>query len=159
MAMGRPHKEVKALQMRFSVPSEDVIVTQWIKKQYNLSGSIRALIKDVAKQHGYIDYTCIDSEEVVDIPENTYIARPPARQISPYENESVYTAQPTVFTQPEVKTAAYTQPVIPQPVAETAPQQFVTPLTPVPAYVPQPTQVAPVLQNADNAATLASLLG
>jgi prophage antirepressor-like protein len=55
--VGRPKKDIKAVQKRFSYPSEDVSTEKWIKRQHNLSGSLREMINDVIAKYGYKDFT------------------------------------------------------------------------------------------------------
>ncbi len=49
-----------AKRYRFTVPSEDACVTNWLCSQLNISNSIRNLIREDIRQNGYTDVTCRD---------------------------------------------------------------------------------------------------
>lgn len=65
--MARPKREGMApenlLRFRLTVPAGDVTVLEWIEKQYNVSQSIRQLIREFVREHGLIDATCIAVEQ------------------------------------------------------------------------------------------------
>lgn len=48
------------IRHRFTVPSADSIVNNWIEKQSNLGFSLRVLIKAFVQSYGYQDATCIE---------------------------------------------------------------------------------------------------
>lgn len=49
-----------AKRYRFTVPVEDICVTNWLCSQLNISNSIRNLIREDIRQNGYTDVTCRD---------------------------------------------------------------------------------------------------
>lgn len=67
--MPRQKREVNAadklLHYRISVPKDDQTVAQWMEKQYNISISIRQLVRAFVREHGLVDITCIDVGESV----------------------------------------------------------------------------------------------
>ena len=46
-------------RFRISVPTDDISVIEWLRRQENISFSLRVLIKDSIAQHGYMDVTCL----------------------------------------------------------------------------------------------------
>lgn len=99
--MARPKREGMApenlLRFRLTVPAGDVTVLEWIEKQYNVSQSIRQLIREFVREHGLIDATCIAVEQE------------PPRQKAPHEPakrapvQEQYTAAPAPAPAPEPK--------------------------------------------------------
>lgn len=49
----------KSVRYVFSVPKSDVQIPEWIENQYNLSTSIRILIKDYVARYGMTDASCL----------------------------------------------------------------------------------------------------
>lgn len=111
---------------RFSVPKADVSVQEWIQNQYNLSVSLRMLIKDYIRVNGTTDVTCaaVEQRGKVGRPSNAELARRAEEQ--------------------EVANNAIPQPVAEQPVQVTqhAGAQVAQPVAPVetsaPKSAPQP---------------------
>jgi hypothetical protein len=58
--MGKYAGDSSSFRHRFSVPSEDVIVEEWIAKQANLSSSVRVLIRNFVRDYGNRDATCVE---------------------------------------------------------------------------------------------------
>lgn len=56
-------KKPTPTRYRFSVPDEDVSVTEWIKNQNSLSSSVRMLIRDAIRKNGTKDVTCLPVEQ------------------------------------------------------------------------------------------------
>jgi hypothetical protein len=151
--VGRPKKDVHSVQLRFSVPSEDTIVLDWIKKQYNASSSIRALVKAAIAKYGYKDCTCIPEITEASVSKQAYTTE--TLTSMPVINTPQVQAQ----VQPQIsveQSAAYAVP--PQPVSvQSVPQQvYQQPLVQSPGQPVQPQY--PQEQSVDGADTLASLL-
>lgn len=58
--MGKYAGDNNSFRHRFSVPTEDTIVEEWIAKQCNLSSSIRVLIRNFVREYGNRDSTCVE---------------------------------------------------------------------------------------------------
>lgn len=67
--MARQKREVNAadnlLHYRISVPKDDQTVAEWMEKQYNISMSIRQLVRAFVREHGQVDITCISVDKPV----------------------------------------------------------------------------------------------
>lgn len=50
----------KSVRHRFTVPTADTKVNEWIENQSNLGFSLRVLIKAFVKEYGYQDATCLE---------------------------------------------------------------------------------------------------
>ena len=151
--VGRPKKDIRSVQLRFSVPSEDTQVLDWMKRQYNSSASIRALVKAAIANYGYKDCTCIPeiteanaSRVKSDLSEMTS----GYAEVMPAQSVAVPVTQNAELNMPAS-----------QPVAYAAPPQAVQPV-PQAAYQPQPVQSVqpqyPQGQQADGADMLASMM-
>lgn len=55
----------KNVRHRFTVPSADTVVNEWIENQSNLGFSLRVLIRAFVRQHGNKDATCVEFGEPV----------------------------------------------------------------------------------------------
>lgn len=71
----------KNVRHRFTVPSADVIVNEWIEAQSNLGFSLRVLIKAFVRQYGVQDATCLELGVSVKSP-----GRPPKSATIGYDN-------------------------------------------------------------------------
>ena len=56
--MNMADKSAGTARYRISVPVSDTSVLEWISHQYNLSYSIRTIIKDFIQRNGMVDATC-----------------------------------------------------------------------------------------------------
>ena len=67
--MARQKRGVNAadnlLHYRISVPKDDQTVAEWMDKQYNISMSIRQLVRAFVREHGQVDITCISVDKPV----------------------------------------------------------------------------------------------
>lgn len=50
----------KNVRHRFTVPTADTKVNEWIENQSNLGFSLRVLIKSFVREYGYQDATCLE---------------------------------------------------------------------------------------------------
>lgn len=48
----------ETIRYRFTVPAEDTSIVDWCAQQYNLSASLRALVKAYIEAEGFSDPTC-----------------------------------------------------------------------------------------------------
>ena len=48
----------ETIRYRFTVPTDDTSIVDWCAEQYNLSASLRALVKAYIEEHGFTDPTC-----------------------------------------------------------------------------------------------------
>lgn len=53
----------KLIRYRFNVPEEDEMVVKWCQSQYDLSASLRQLVKGAVNDLGYQDVTCAPLNE------------------------------------------------------------------------------------------------
>lgn len=60
--MAKASKKLPAERFRFSVPSDDISVIQWLGNQHSISNSVRALIRDAIRSTGLQDVTCMPVE-------------------------------------------------------------------------------------------------
>lgn len=60
--MAKTSKKLPAERFRFSVPSDDISVIQWLGNQHSISNSVRALIRDAIRSTGLQDVTCMPVE-------------------------------------------------------------------------------------------------
>lgn len=67
--MARQKRGVNAadnlLHYRISVPKDDQTVAEWMDRQYNISMSIRQLVRAFVREHGQVDITCISVDKPV----------------------------------------------------------------------------------------------
>lgn len=61
--MGKEKKPGSSKRFRFSVPTADVSVLQWMDAQDYPSVSLRTLIKNYIQEHGITDATCMPVEQ------------------------------------------------------------------------------------------------
>lgn len=48
----------ETIRYRFTVPTDDTSIVDWCAEQYNLSASLRTLVKAYVEEHGFTDPTC-----------------------------------------------------------------------------------------------------
>lgn len=113
---------------RFSVPEEDAMCNEWLKKQANVSMSVRMLIRDFVRIYGNKDYFSVDNFSAPSMvqastlqQEDTTVA-PKVSNTSvtkPKKQEVLSTPQPvTQQVLPSQMVQQPSQPVVPQ-VAQT----------------------------------------
>lgn len=52
------------LRLRWSVPRADASVVKWLEAQYNVSQSLRILIRESIQREGYVDLACRPVEQL-----------------------------------------------------------------------------------------------
>lgn len=57
--MGRNNKTAQYKRLTLSVPVSDTAVFDWLEAQYNLSASLRIIIKDYAARYGNVDVSSL----------------------------------------------------------------------------------------------------
>lgn len=57
--MGRNNKTAQYKRLTLSVPVSDTAVFDWLDAQYNLSASLRIIIKDYAARYGNVDVSSL----------------------------------------------------------------------------------------------------
>lgn len=58
--MARRKNPNPSTRYRFSIPSQDRVVADWIAKQSNLSSSIHVMIRAFVRQFGFADAMCVE---------------------------------------------------------------------------------------------------
>lgn len=107
--MARQKRGVNAadnlLHYRISVPKDDQTVAGWMDKQYNISMSIRQLVRAFVREHGQVDITCISVDKPVFTAGTAQVESPapasvqvtePAPQQTPPPVEPKPSVRPTV---------------------------------------------------------------
>lgn len=107
--MARQKRGVNAadnlLHYRISVPKDDQTVAGWMDKQYNISMSIRQLVRAFVREHGQVDITCISVDKPVFTAGTARVESPapasvqvtePAPQQTPPPVEPKSSVRPTV---------------------------------------------------------------
>lgn len=79
-----------AKRYRFTVPSQDAYVQEWIEAQINLSTSIRTLIREDIQKNGYTDVTCREVEQ------RPKVGRPTTAEVEKRKLREVETEQENV---------------------------------------------------------------
>lgn len=98
--MARQKRGVNAadnlLHYRISVPKDDQTVAEWMDKQYNISMSIRQLVRAFVREHGQVDITCISVDKPVfaagaarvepSVPASVQAAEPAPKPVEPKQS-------------------------------------------------------------------------
>lgn len=127
--MARRKNPNPSTRYRFSVPSQDKVVAEWIAKQSNMSASIHVMIRAFVRQFGFADAMCVEFGTT-----RRPVGRPPkgfqdmfdSMGVGPAENQADSLESPdvrpdtaggtgTVWSTPDVKPKTATKPAKAEP--------------------------------------------
>lgn len=131
----------KNVRHRFTVPSADDVVNDWIENQSNLGFSLRVLIRAFVRQYGNKDATCVEFGEAVakrGRPRNQDLIRlgQMASTNEEYDDDEQYVEEP-VQTVSEPKKSRPVKSEVVEPVIESVVEEVVVqPVQQVQAQMP-----------------------